>query len=260
MEPFQACFNRLVKIEWNTKRKFHWPEECKIAIRMWRAILYLVSVDELSYAKKLFSFRKTPVQYVVETDASLSQEGFIIFEVTDSCETCLGGGAVSIEEFGFGVDSSYQNTAEFIGALVGLLALVKLGGRDAGVKLRGDSTTALYWAASGRVSGSAALNAAVVLSALSVKYGLEVNDTEFLAGVDNHKADNLSRVLEKGKSVEQAMIENGLGGKRIMNLRDDLAAEALIAACNPSRGSDTEAAFIELWGEIREALGRLRVD
>ena len=45
-----------------------------------------------------------------------------------------------------------------------------------------------------------------------------------------------------------------------MNLRDDLAAEALIAACNPSRGSDTEAAFIELWGEIREALGRLRVD
>ena len=85
----------------------------------------------------------SPIKYIIETDGSLSQVGFLIMEVTDRGEACLGGGAASIAGFGFGTDSGLQNTAEFIGAIVALIALIKLGGRQAGVKLRGDSITAL---------------------------------------------------------------------------------------------------------------------
>ena len=55
----------------------------------------------------------------------------------------MGGGAAALTPFGFGTDAGLQNTAEFIGAVLGIIVLVKLRGRDAGVKLRGDSMTAL---------------------------------------------------------------------------------------------------------------------
>jgi hypothetical protein len=69
--------------------------------------------------------------------------GFIVFELTEESEVCLGGGAADLTQFGFGKDSSWQNTAEFIGAVIGINALALLGIKGEGIKLRGDSKTAL---------------------------------------------------------------------------------------------------------------------
>jgi hypothetical protein len=135
----------MIKKHWNSHYQFEWSQEGKIAVRMWRAIMYLVSKDEWKWAKDIRSFRKREREYIVKIDGSLSQIGFLIFEVNASGETCLGGGVASIVEVGFGKDSSYQNTAELIRAIIGLMAIVKLGKANAGVSLRGDSKTALQW-------------------------------------------------------------------------------------------------------------------
>jgi hypothetical protein len=197
MMPFRACFNRMIAAHWSGHDMFHWTEEAKLAIRMWRGALYLVSSDESKYTKPLWSFRPRPTHYVIETDGSLSEVGFILFEETEGGEVCLGGGAADLTPFGFGKDSSWQNTAEFIGAVIGIIALARLGVRGEGVKLRGDSKTALKWGREEKVSGAEAINAAIVMSTVCVKFGLEINESEFLSGVLNWKADDLSRCLQK---------------------------------------------------------------
>jgi hypothetical protein len=260
MLPFQACFNRMIATHWNGHDRFHWTEEAKLAIRMWRGALYLVSSDETRYTKPLWSFRPQATHYIIETDGSLSEVGFILFELTDGGEVCLGGGAADLTPFGFGKDSSWQNTAEFIGAVVGIIALARLGVNGEGVKLRGDSKTALKWGREEKVAGAEAINAAIVMSTVCVKFGIEINESEFLAGVLNWKADDLSRCLQKGKSVREVMIEIGYGDKPILDLSEDTAAMRLLAACQPGLGVASEAEFIEMWNEIRNASNELRVN
>ncbi len=260
MLPFQACFNRMIAAHWNGHDRFHWTEEAKLAIRMWRGALYLVSSDETRYTKPLWSFRPQATHYIIETDGSLSEVGFILFELTDGGEVCLGGGAADLTPFGFGKDSSWQNTAEFIGAVVGIIALARLGVNGEGVKLRGDSKTALKWGREEKVAGAEAINAAIVMSTVCVKFGIEINESEFLAGVLNWKADDLSRCLQKGKSVREVMIEIGYGDKPILDLSEDTAAMRLLAACQPGLGVGSEAEFIEMWNEIRNASNELRVN
>ena len=86
----------MIAAHWNSHDRFHWTEETKLGIRMWRAALYLVSADETSYTKLLWSFRPRPAHYIVETDGSLSEVGFILFELTEEGEVCLGGGAADL--------------------------------------------------------------------------------------------------------------------------------------------------------------------
>jgi hypothetical protein len=69
--PFQACFNRMIVAHWNGHNRFHWTEEAKLSIRMWRGALYLMSVDETNYIKPLWFFRPRPAHYIIETDGSL---------------------------------------------------------------------------------------------------------------------------------------------------------------------------------------------
>jgi hypothetical protein len=253
MMPFQACFNRMISEHWNSHDRFEWTEEAKLAIRMWRAALYLVTADESHYAKDLWSFRKKPVRYVIETDGSLTEVGFLIFEETNLGEVCLGGGAADLTQFGFGTNSGYQNTSEFIGAVIGIVALITLGVRGEGVKLRGDSKTALKWGREEKVKGVEAINAAIVMAAICVRFGIEVNDSEFISGEDNWKADDLSRSIQKGRSVREIMTSMGFGDKPVIEIDNGSAASRLKEACRPGVGVGSEQQFITLWKEIRSA-------
>jgi hypothetical protein len=136
----------------------------------------------------------------------------------------LGGGAADLTQFRFGKDSSWQNTAEFIGAVIGIIALARLGIKGEGVKQRGDSKTALKWGREEKVSGAEAINAAIVMSTVCVKFGIEINESEFRAGVLNWKADDLSRCIQKGKTVREVMIAIGYGDKPVLDLSGDRAA------------------------------------
>jgi hypothetical protein len=160
---------------------------------------------------------------------------------------------------GFGKYSSYQNTAEYISMVVGVLALIRSGVRNADVLIRGDSTTALAWMTEGRISGPSAINAAVVVTALCIRYGIRTRYSMFLSGLDNHKADNLSRLIEKNKSIETAMIENGHGGAPIIDLRSCPSANVLINMCDPKVKIDNEDEFSLLWQTVRESMETITI-
>jgi hypothetical protein len=137
--------------------------------------------------------------------------------------------------------------------VVGILALIRLGARGEGVALRGDSETALKWGREEKVKGAEAINAAIVMSTVCVKFGIEVNESEFLSGKQNWKTDDLSRSIQKGRDVKDIMREIGFGDKPVLDLLEDQAASRLIEACRPGRGVGSEEQFVTLWKEIREA-------
>jgi hypothetical protein len=276
LSPFQACFNRMIQQHWHKTCRFHWSPEAKIAIRMWRAMLYLVSVDEAHYTKSLHSFRPKKATFTIETDGSLEEVGFLVKKIGPDgvSETCYGGGAVSIAQYGFLSDSRYQNTSEFIGAIMGIIALVKMGGRDVGIKLKGDSVTALKWGREDKIKGEEALNAGIVMSAICVRYGIEIVDTDFQKGVDNWRADLMSRREAKGWTVRGVLDWIGCHNAEAVDIQQDPAGAALIKACNPKGGCHegnnsevgdhllkpnpdytcgSEGQFAEFWAILQEA-------
>jgi hypothetical protein len=254
LRPFLSCMNRLIQSSWGLRKSFPFSEEAKTEIRMWRAWLYLLSVDTKSYARPFHTFRPRDPEYVITTDGSLGQLGIIVYKVTDLGEACVGCCAVSIAEFGFRDDSSYQNTCEYIGMVLGVLVLIRLGAREVDVVIRGDSTSALSWMEKEKVSGKAAMNAALVLVSLCVRFGIEINYAVFLRGVDNHQADRLSRIIEKKMTLEQAMKMNGHSGAEVVDLMGGTASAALVEMCNPGRSFESESEFQYVWVAIREAL------
>jgi hypothetical protein len=187
LRPFLSCLYRLMQAKYNLRMDFEFSVEAKMELRMWRGWLYLLSVNTELYARPFDTFRARKPKYVITTDGSLGQVG--IYELTGTSEACVGCSAVSIAGFGFKDDSSYQNTCEYIGMVLGVLTLVKLGVRGVDVVVRGDSTTALSWVEKEKVSGKAAMNAALVLVSLCIKFGIEVNSITFLKGLANLSLD-----------------------------------------------------------------------
>lgn len=125
-----------------------------MAIIFWRAILFLVRYDEERFRKPLASFADVPSTYIIQFDASLSGAGVLWFERCDGTEVCLGGSIVDIRFLGFKEYSAYKNLCEFIGVILGVLGLVKLGVKDKDIEVRGDSVSALTWVETGRHRGS----------------------------------------------------------------------------------------------------------
>ena len=71
--------------------------------------------------------------------------GVLIFRRCNGCDVFSGGDGADITKLGFGVDSSYQNLAEFTGAVLSLVCIVKLGMLREVKDIRGDSISSLIW-------------------------------------------------------------------------------------------------------------------
>ena len=128
MRPFCGALHRATSGRKNRHALFLLPDEAQRAIRGWRAILYLVSFDELQYTRRMGSFQPEQLQYVIEFDASLTGAGILWYErAANGTEVAMGGSAVDLRGLGFGTDSSFQNTAEYIGCTLGIIGLALLG-------------------------------------------------------------------------------------------------------------------------------------
>ena len=100
------------------------------------------------------SFRAEKLPVIIDFDASLSGAGILWYErQQDEDEISLGGAAVDLRLLRFGTDSSFQNTAEYIGCVLGLIGLVMQGVRNVDVEVRGDSMSALTWVETERPRG-----------------------------------------------------------------------------------------------------------
>ena len=135
--------------------------------------------------------------FKIEFDASLEGGGVVVSKL------CGEGWAIqrvisflfpysaefALSEF----QSSFQNTCEFIAALVGLSAAITLGAKDGQVELAGDSKTALRWLETWKFKSGPSNKAAMLYVALGLKFNIRLDKQIFVLGVDNTVCDRLSR-------------------------------------------------------------------
>ena len=138
--------------------------------------------------------------------------------MSNGSEVVIGDSAVDLRVLEFGSDSSFQNTAEYIGCTLGLVGLALLGIRDVDVEVRGDSVAALTWAETERPRGELVKNASMVFTLLVINFNLDVKERVHIAGEDNWRCDKLSRLSESEEGVVSALAGMGLEGTVIIDL------------------------------------------
>ena len=89
------------------------------------------------------------------------------------------------------MDSSFQNLAEYMGALVGVLGLVSLGIECGDIGVRGDSVAALKWARTKRARGARVTKAAIVFTSACLRYGMAVKNATDISGEKKFRRDRL---------------------------------------------------------------------
>jgi hypothetical protein len=215
MSPFTGALNRMTtgwikdgRLEHKLKDFSH---EAIISVNMLRAHLYLMSRHEGRVARPLASFQPGPLCLGVKTDASLTGAGGLLYERSKTgTETWMGGFAVDLVTLSFKKDSGYQNTAEFIGIILSLLALAQLGIRDVDIEVRGDGKAALSWASTHCFKSPKATNALMVFILTCISFGFTVRESDYIPGTKNWREDVLSRKIIGSTAVEDVMRKIGL--------------------------------------------------
>jgi hypothetical protein len=258
MRPLCAALHRLTAGRTSFHARFKLSQEAKVAIQCWRALLCVIPYDEVQFTRSLASFRSRPGETVAEFDASLSGVGVLWFSSDGAAEGVRGVCALSLLSLGFGKDSSFQNLAEFIGAIVAVIGFVTMGGKGKNLTLRGDSITALTWAYTERTRGPTAMNAAIVWTLLCIAADVHIADTTHLPGKLNVTCDLLSRRSAADAPVSQQEVKDlGLSGAAVLDLGNDPAVKALISICDPKRVLETDAQFGGFWAEARRCVDEL---
>jgi hypothetical protein len=255
MRFFCGALNRVTWGRTEQHALFLLSEEAIIAVQCWRAMLCLVRYRETEFTRTLESFTHTTPVIIAEFDASLSGAGLIWSVRNDGAEEVLGVSAVDLTRLGFGVDSSYQNLSEFIGAVLSVIGQVVLGFSGASLALRGDSVTALTWAITERPRGAIVTNAAMVWTLLCIAADINVKEITHIAGEDNEKCDRLSR---RGASPKTSILEDaadmGMPGARVLEMSGDETVMGIIELCDPRIQLDSELQFIDFWTSARVAI------
>lgn len=258
MRPFCGALNRVTWGRVDEHALFHFSAEAVIAIQCWRAMLCLVRFRETEFTRSIVSFAPATPVLVAEFDSSLSGAGIIWFTRTDGVEVARGVSAVDLSFLGFGVDSSNQNLAEYIGAILAVIGQVMLGCHGTSIALRGDSVTALTWTMTERPRGVRVTNASMVWTLLCIAAGVEVKEVTHIAGEDNDKCDRLSRRWDLGRrptmTVAEEASEMGLGRAEILEMESDSTIRGIIELCDPRTDLNSETEFIMFWLKARSAI------
>jgi hypothetical protein len=247
MRPFVRVLHRQYAGRRQQCSLMYDEDGCRV-VRIFRVLLLLTTINEQKFARRLVSFEVGAHKLVVEFDASLTGVGLLWFLVDDNgVEVPLGGSAVDLTPLGFGEDASYQNTAEFIAAVLGMRGLSKLGYEGCPVLLRGDSKSALSWAYTDRFRSDLVGPAASVFILQNIASGNEVVDHQHLPAARNWRADGLSR----GKSLDFLVEEDpSLAGVPWI----ELDAQELVLLCDPRQSWSSDDEFSVFWGRVKGLL------
>ena len=124
---------------------------CLMAVETWRYFLIEAQLRPNSFSRSLDSFASKPIVATIVWDASLYGIGAVLFAgdgVTGSVLRVLKV-PLSAESFTFEQDSQFQYLAGYLGVTLGIAVLVRLGFSQCGLRIIGDSVTALQWTAEG---------------------------------------------------------------------------------------------------------------
>jgi hypothetical protein len=250
MRPFCSALYRVTWGRVNEQALFYLSPEAIIAIQCWRAMLCLVRFKETEFTRTIESFAPATPILVAEFYSSLSGAGLIWFIRANGAEVAMGVSAVNLASLDFGVDSSNQNLAEYIGAILAVVGQVMLGFSGTGIALRGDSVTALTWTMT---------NAAMVWTLLCIAADVEVKEVTHIPGEQNERCDRLSRRWDVRKtptvSVSAEAEEMGMKGVKVVEMDADPSVREVIELCDPRRELSSESQFIDFWMRARSAIG-----
>jgi hypothetical protein len=259
MRPFCSALYRVTWGRVDENALFYLSPKAIIAIQRWRAMLCLVRFKETEFTRSIESFAPATPILVADFDSSLSGAGLIWFIRANGAEVAMGVSAVNLASLDFGVDSSNQNLAEYIGAFLAVVGQVMLGFSGTGIALRGDSVTALTWTMTERPRGTRVTNAAMVWTLLCIAADVEVKEVTHVPGEQNERCDRLSRRWDVGKthtaSVSAEAEEMGMKAVRVVEMDADLFVREVIELCDPRRELSSESQFIDFWMRARSAIG-----
>lgn len=232
-----------------------WKAQAKIAVQLWRATLIHLNFNESSFAKPLDSFRASTPSVVILFDSSLSGTGVIVREHrgVDNQGKYLLGPVLAICSYSFdylnlGSDSSYQNFAEFLGVVMGLLILKDLGLRHMSICLRGDSKTALRWSETERFRTVFANMAALTYLGICLQFGFDIHSTEFVEGTSNLDCDRLSR----GVSAKTLCDEGFCSADKIWEPKG--TSVEIIKICDPRQQFEDLSGVLTFWKHLKTLL------
>jgi hypothetical protein len=234
---------------------FYLSSEAIVAVQCWRAMLSLVRFREQEFTRSIASFAPEHPSVVAEFDSSLSGSGVIWYARDSGTEVVLGVSAVDLRFLGFGFDSSNQNLAEYIGAIIAVLGQVMLGHSGRSLALRGDSMTALTWAVTERPRGTIVINASIVWTLLCVATNIDVIEYTHIPGDVNINCDRLSRRdATPGMTVREEATGMGIEGGVVIEVNEDETIMRLLRLCDPRRKLESDTDFLKFWMEVRDAV------
>ena len=182
MRPFCAALYNLSAGRTDPHALFRLSSEASMAIRCWRAMLFLVRYREMDFTRTLESFVPPASTVIAEFDASLKGAGVVWYSTFNGAEVAGGVAAVDLSFLNFGEDSSFQNLSEFIGAIIAVAGQVIMGRQSQSMSLRGDSITALTWAITERPKGKRVTRAAIIWTMLCVGVNIQIDGITHIAG------------------------------------------------------------------------------
>lgn len=258
MRPFCGALYRVTWGRVDEHAVFHLSPEAIVAIQCWRAMLCLVRFRETEFTRTIESFAPATPILVAEFDSSLSGAGLIWSVRTNGAEVVRGVSAVNLAFLGFGTDSSNQNLAEYIGAILAVIGQVILGFSGTGIALRGDSVTALTWTITERPRGVRVTNASMIWTLLCIAADVDVKEVTHIAGEDNKQCDRLSRRWDIGKIPSMTVLEEaedmGLRGVEVVEMDLDTGVRGILELCDPRTELSSESQFISFWIKARNAI------
>lgn len=224
------------------------------AVRMIKLLLILTSIDAEHFARPFLCDIESHIRFIIEFDASLTGVGFIVFAIDPAtgAETPVGLAGISIGQLGFRGVSDNQNLSEFVAAALGIRAVIALGGRDCGIAVRGDSTTALTWVGRERFKGKLVNHAAIAYVLQAIAWDVKVEKVTHIPERENKAADYLSRLGEKGRTIE-AFWREFPQFKSVPQV--DAKANNFIPLCDPNIDIDSDEAFVDFWLRAQAVIG-----
>jgi hypothetical protein len=145
--------------------------------------------------------------------------------------------------FDLGIDSGFQNAAEFIAVVMGIGCLAAMGITDTRVRIIGDNISSLSWSVKSSFRDGPSRNAAICMAMMGTQIGIDVEDGQHIAGSSNTVCDGLSRGKDPSEfrfAPSQCIAVDNVEGLSL-----------LLVSCDPLRGTDTDDEFLDIWTRAR---------
>ena len=240
MKPFSQCLHAETKgmtnqFAFKKFRSFYG----KLAVLMWRVMLCLLHLDERTFARPMNSFREERPTHLVEMDSSLTGLGVSISQVEPP--EVLGVGNFDFP-FDLGMQSKWQNVAEFLSIVMAYIWLARKGVRRAKIKLKGDNLSSLSWGSSEHFGSRLGFRSVLMYIMLAVVFDFRVVETEHIPGVLNSFHDKLSRGVRPGAL--------GVAPTKVLDMEEPQIVE-MMRLCDPTRDIESVPDFLGWWDRVR---------